>query len=96
MVMVMVCGEWMGVWWWLLLSGLSENGCKHIGNSTAVDEVMATDTHALSFEIVCSGQLQSFLELAVILKKQINKKKQHLQEKRGVMGGKGPPPPQKV
>jgi hypothetical protein len=26
MVMVMVCGEWMGVWWWLLLSGLSENG----------------------------------------------------------------------
>ena len=73
MVMVMVCGEWMGVWWWLLLSGLGENGCKHIGNNTDVDEVMTTDTHALSFEIVCSGQLQSFLELAVILKKQINK-----------------------
>ena len=46
------------------------NGCTHIGSTSDVDEVMTKYTNALSLCGVCPGQLQSFLELPVILKKQ--------------------------
>ena len=46
------------------------NGCRHIGITTDVDEVMTNYTTALSLCGVCPGQLQSFLGLPVILKKQ--------------------------
>ena len=49
---------------------MSEMAAKEIGKTTDVAEVVTKDTNALSLCGVCSGQLQSFLGLPVILKKQ--------------------------